>query len=262
MSFIIFRILSCNAMISSYHIIIQSCYEWFSASLVSCLFLTLTGVLTSVPRRGLNRTWQDRRIAWNKDTLFFARPNENKIIDSIPLSEVADVSAIAQTVGRKAKDEEKQIISNEGKKKNDGKESAFAALKITEAALTFTDSIGFPRGSGDNATEPSDDPVPVEIARKNSNMEGVVVKIRTIPNGFNSGRAYCLRTNRHDFGQNLCSDLTRKSKAARVRAEKLSKFQKNQAILRKFYYSNPFQMFMSSMILAVRARAMTSWFVC
>ena len=202
-------------------------------------------------------TWQERRIVWNREKLYFSRPNENTIIDSIPLSEMTGISSVAHTIeNRRAREGEKPVTNNEGRKIQESKDAS-SGLHLPEATFTFTDPIGFGPGSNENTATPSDDRVSAEAPRmKNALTEGEncleIIQIKTIPEGFNSGRTYCLRTSRVGFCEAFCLEMTSKSKAARVRAEKLSRFQKNQAFLRKIYRSNPFQMFVSFLILAVR----------
>ena len=88
---------------------------------------------------------------------------------------------------------------------------------------------------------------------KSCSGECEILHIKTKTDGFNSGRTYCLRTDRNGTCQDISTDLMRKARAARIREEKLTKFQKNQMKMRRLYNSTPFQASVSLMILAVRA---------
>ncbi len=54
-----------------------------------------------------------------------------------------------------------------------------------------------------------------------------VLQIRTIPEGYNSGRAYYIRAE-SSACQNMVTDLEKLAQAARVLAEKRTRFEKNQ----------------------------------
>ena len=87
---------------------------------------------------------------------------------------------------------------------------------------------------------------------KSCGNDSEILHIKTKTDGFNSGRTYCLRTDRNGACQGISADLMRKARAARLREEKLTKFQKNQMKMSKLYNSTPFQASVSLLILAVR----------
>ena len=175
-----------------------------------------------------DRTWQGRRVVWNKDALYLSRTNEDKIIDSIPLAEMTEIVPLHTAGNRKIEVEDRN-----------GEGAASSLIYVHGNGL-----IG-------NAGEVEVLPALEAHKEQNSSVEGEIVQIKTLLDGLNSGRVYCFRSHQTGFSLNFCLNLTKQSKAARDRAEKLSRFQKHQAFLRELYHSTPFQVFVSFLILAV-----------
>ena len=182
-----------------------------------------------------------------KTFCIFTRPNEDKIIDFIPLSEVTSLSPThtAESMKPNAENMSKDI---------EKRSSSLSFLHNTKSVLSAVRGSTVPIADLDRTNEIEDSDAH-EAARAmdfNLSMNGKIVQIKTIPHGFNSGRVYYLRSNYPGFSSSFCSEMMRKAKDARVRSEKLSRFQKNQATLRKIYHSTLFQLVVSCLILAVR----------
>ena len=77
------------------------------------------------------------------------------------------------------------------------------------------------------------------------------LQIVTDPDGYNSGRKYVLRASSDEACEQLIKDLTALSKIEKKKAERRSKFQRTQAKTKRFFLSNGFHVFMSTMILVV-----------
>ena len=77
-------------------------------------------------------------------------------------------------------------------------------------------------------------------------------QIKTIPNGFTSGRTYALKAyTSSQFGA-IVSDLERLSAEARAEAEAKSNFRRSQDRVRSIYNSTPFQILVAMLIVLVR----------
>jgi hypothetical protein len=67
------------------------------------------------------------------------------------------------------------------------------------------------------------------------------LQIRTIPDGYNSGRVYYLRANTTACCRKIMTDLTKAVNVARKRAEVKTRFEKAQHTARKLHDSLAFQ---------------------
>jgi hypothetical protein len=76
-------------------------------------------------------------------------------------------------------------------------------------------------------------------------------QIRTLTDGFNSGRTYYLHSNTADECKEVFEVLRKFAEIARKRAEKYSKFRESQKWLRAVYDSNMFQLGSSLLIVMV-----------
>ncbi len=222
------------------------------------------------------RTWQKRRVAWNKTQILFARPQDTKVIDSIPLSEVTDVALSTQKKIKfktKESEEDKAKVSEDyrasffGETWSEGRKEDITDQRGNTADLNRTGSAqegkaydltadaedkSLAKKSGPKASE-QHPAYTSDQKTKSCSGECEILHIKTKTDGFNSGRTYCLRTDRTGTCQDISADLMRKARAARIREDKLTKFQKNQMQMRRLYNSSPFQASVSLMIVAVRA---------
>ena len=81
--------------------------------------------------------------------------------------------------------------------------------------------------------------------------EPLALQIATIAEGYNSGRPYYIQLENNQSLQILKNLLLKNSKAARKRAEARTTFRRIQYAVRKVYDSQPFQIFVASLIAGV-----------
>ncbi len=79
-----------------------------------------------------------------------------------------------------------------------------------------------------------------------------VIHVRTMPEGSNAGRAYCLRSITEIDCRSIVSVWEQNSRAAKKMRESKTGLQRCQAAVRKFYHSSPFQLVASTLIMMVR----------
>jgi hypothetical protein len=77
------------------------------------------------------------------------------------------------------------------------------------------------------------------------------IQIRTVLNGFNSGRIYYLQSDSAESCAEMVQCLQKIVGVAKARAEKASKFRKSQKQLRTIYDSQLFQLLSSFLIVSV-----------
>ena len=85
--------------------------------------------------------------------------------------------------------------------------------------------------------------------------KAAVLEIKTLPDGYNSGRTYYLSTHSQHTLDELIQCLSHKAQAARAQAETRTAFQRLQLRVRRRYESPLFQGLMAVLIAAVRRRA-------
>jgi hypothetical protein len=85
-----------------------------------------------------------------------------------------------------------------------------------------------------------------------------VIQIKTIPEGHNSGRTYYLRTKDSEDSMKLMIALPSLVKSAKNRADKKSRFEKNQLLVRSIYTSRTMQYLMAALIFGVVAHFILS----
>ncbi len=214
-------------------------------------------------------------MVWNRERILFTRTKDIKIIDSIPLSEITGITLSTEKKFKlKVTEEEKprgvgcnKTTSFSGSsasvgRKVDRKEKNVSASEITTMDIQNAEITGRPMicaEDNSSANVPEANAADQDLARmsdqksKSCGNDSEILHIKTKTDGFNSGRTYCLRTDRTGTCQNISADLMRKARAARIREEKLTRFQKNQMQMSKLYNSTPFQVSVSVLILAVRA---------
>ena len=95
------------------------------------------------------------------------------------------------------------------------------------------------------------------IANANGKLAGQakgsskLLQIRTVPEGFNSGRTYYVRFSSNALCQEVVLELTNKANEARKKLLKLTRFQKNQELVRVVFISKYFQFTVAALIFAV-----------
>ena len=81
--------------------------------------------------------------------------------------------------------------------------------------------------------------------------EPLALQIATVAEGYNSGRPYYIQLETIQSLQSLKKLLLKNSKAARKRAEARTTFRRIQYAVREVYDSQPFQIFVASLIAGV-----------
>ena len=79
-----------------------------------------------------------------------------------------------------------------------------------------------------------------------------VIQIETIPDGYNSGRVYYLKTESTECCESIVKDLKSYASAAKGRKAGISSFQKLQTIALSIHDSIPFQIVSALLIIAVQ----------
>ena len=164
--------------------------------------------------------WQDRRVAYSKTRLLFTLIGDDDMIrDQIPLHEIKKIEIMSRatdidldTRARQNDDERHQSVSSMG-----------------------SNHIVSSRTSGDR-----DDACPK------------VIQIETIPDGYNSGRVYYLKTESTECCESIVEELRSYAKAAKERKAGNSSFQKLQTIELPIHDSIPFQIVSALLIIAVQ----------
>lgn len=80
------------------------------------------------------------------------------------------------------------------------------------------------------------------------------LQVKTILDGYNSGRTYYLVTNNQLECMQLCVELSRLSRDAKQRKEAKGRFEKSQDWVRQLYNSFVFQVLAALLIFAVYAK--------
>lgn len=91
--------------------------------------------------------------------------------------------------------------------------------------------------------------------RRGAGVRFLAIQIRTIPDGFNSGRAYYLRASLNDSSkrtEDLVQRLSLASQAAKLRTRRKSLFLRSQDAVKVVQGSFTFQIMIAALIIAVR----------
>ena len=166
------------------------------------------------------RAWHDRRVSATKDAIFFSRTNEKEgeeqVIDAIPFFEIEEIGP-----GHV----ENQIGADDGR----------LSQKRSEI-----DKKGHSAARQSNMVADS-----TKVKFRNS------FQIRTLIDGYNSGRSYYLKA----ASAEECTEIMNKLKALANTAKKLkeakTRFQESQERIRVVYHSTAVQGVVAAMIVAV-----------
>jgi hypothetical protein len=187
----------------------------------------------------LDGTWQTRRVVWTKQKIAFARVNDNVMIDVIPLCEVECVQSLQHEIDPHSKstfDKETTSTPVGGDHLLHG-ETNVPAISLA----SFNSRVSkFPLDSHSKSGRLShlnlenlmdNSRMGASVSKKNtvSTTPSLGLRIRTVPNGFNSGRVYVLRACTEQQRAEIIADLTRLADEERKRAEARSRFKMNQA---------------------------------
>ena len=91
------------------------------------------------------------------------------------------------------------------------------------------------------AHKPSPAPRRQQMERSSTIRFDSLLRIKTTPDGLNSGRTYFLRAPSHDACERIISELSKAADDAKRRLHVLSRFQKSQEVARVLFFSAPFQ---------------------
>ncbi len=128
-------------------------------------------------------------------------------------------------------------------------EEIIAVETMREASDQVEYSFGsfLDKQKGKNSSEDA------KINRVKSGRSAFSFQIRTLTDGFNSGRTYYLHSNSAEACKEVVGILRMFVEIARRRAEKYSKFRESKRWLRSIYDSNMFQLSSSFLIVLVTA---------
>ena len=166
----------------------------------------------------LLQEWQQRRVVLTKNSLFFALVDEDLIRDQIPLHEIEDVEIMHEPTD--LEDLLSRFREGRVRRQLDSRRASSASKK-------------------------SERDVDLQVTKLK------VFQIRTIEDGFNTGRTYYVQTE----SSKECSIFVQHLKAAAAsavrRAKGSTKFQELQNKARRIYECAPFQILAALLIIAV-----------
>jgi hypothetical protein len=167
-------------------------------------------------------------MVWTQDLIFFAREADSTTVDTIPLNEILSVSAMSDTLSNGAK--RSHSIMSIMSQDEDAMESA---LKTSEKRENDVVKLGRLSSSGLNG----------RLDR--------IFQIKTIAEGFNSGRTYYLEAESVPTRRSIVPQLDAAIKSSKQRAEARSVFERLQGRVKGIYNSNLFQGAMALFIILV-----------
>ena len=198
----------------------------------------------------LDRSWQMRRVQWSKETIYFKRLEGDNVIDSIPLAEIDEIVCASDFESKTGRDRStvpeppqdhdspSQVVKNSF--------SSFTQMLKSENA--FKGVFGAPFCGLFAKPTLSNGKIPDKTSQQG---ESPVLHIRTIPGGFNSGRAYCLRVRSDTDRENMFTMLSRSVKLAKRKDRTKTQLNRWHKHIRAFYYSSEFQFAISMLIFTV-----------
>eukprot|EP00291_Cryptomonas_curvata_P012215 CAMPEP_0172202658 /NCGR_PEP_ID=MMETSP1050-20130122/30796_1 /TAXON_ID=233186 /ORGANISM="Cryptomonas curvata, Strain CCAP979/52" /LENGTH=244 /DNA_ID=CAMNT_0012880677 /DNA_START=80 /DNA_END=810 /DNA_ORIENTATION=- len=173
----------------------------------------------------LDGTWQSRQMVWTKALIYFIRTADKAVVDTIPLNEIVSVASINKNLKRKRT---LSMISISSSIENTSVQEPGKIQKDSESSSIL----------GKLQRAPSSDP------------SDAIIQIKTIPEGFNSGRTYHLQADSEEQGSAIASQLEKISKDVKHHAEAKSRFQKSQEKVKAIYCSLPFQTTIAILIIS------------
>ena len=168
-----------------------------------------------------DRSWKPGVIAWSEKNLLFCKSRaEETILDSIPLHEIFSVLKMA------AEDIDRPLDA------------------LAETARS---------PSGLRKSEVSDQVSPLPSDYYRDSQFDALFRIKTVPDGYNSGRTYFLRAQSDESCELIVSQLSKAATDAKQKLNVLSKFQKSQEIAKSIFFSAAFQSGSCLLILTVQS---------
>ena len=177
------------------------------------------------------RSWQKIKLAWTKAIIAFGKVAENRLIDAVPLSEIAHIHAMQDSNSSlpfapgSAPKEIRDLAPASGTQSNLsmlGKSMAFSGFRKDSTSLSEA-----------------------QIAK------GFTLILMTDECGYNSGRKYYIQTNSDADRREIIQVLGKKCKAAKQSKNAKSRLDSVKATVRRLTTSNPFQYFFAMLIVAV-----------
>ena len=165
-------------------------------------------------------------MVWTKDFIYFSREGQSIAVDTIPLNEIIGVTAMNKKMQRR---KTMSLISLNGG-------------STTEKEL-FKDS-----------SKSQKDLDPSSVRKIQSDVNGSfdrLVQIKTMAEGFNSGRTYFLQAISDEQCYTIVQRLEKAVKDAVQRAAATSRFRASQATVKQFYCSMFFQGTIAFLIITV-----------
>lgn len=188
------------------------------------------------PRIMLNffvRIWQRRRIIWIPDMIFIAIGD--KMLDMIPMHEI---HCIAEMNEESSSDLRRPPITDSRLRDLPQSEFSRVSTSINTGVGSLQKSSTIRNGE-----------------RRGAGVRFLAIQIRTIPDGFNSGRAYYLRASLNDSSkttEDLVQRLSFASQAAKLRTRRKSLFLRSQDAVKVVQGAFTFQIMIAALIIAVR----------
>lgn len=154
-----------------------------------------------------------RRVVWTKKKIYLTFVSEDSVFDSIPLAEIASIQQINET-------------------------------PRSESAMTGSFTSAQPLTQQPRQT-------PVKSADSSQTRFQHAFQLKTIPDGFNSGRTYNLQAASDEQCRTVCESILRLSRRAREEAAATSSIRRAQARVAAMYESTAFQSGVAVLIIAV-----------
>jgi hypothetical protein len=163
-----------------------------------------------------------RRVACTKSKLHFMLPDDDLIRDSIPLEEICAVEVMGESIGH-----------------------GYRPNSYNIRRVNHEDHTG--RGSKENNITIADLESDTTVC-----MRLNAFQIRTIPDGFNSGRVYYLQAENREVCDGIIEKMRKLISNAKTKADGTSRYIRSQNIARGMYESPAFQTLSSLLIIVVR----------
>jgi hypothetical protein len=175
------------------------------------------------------RIWKGRTVLWTHDTLYFA--HGEVMVDSIPLHEIMSIEEMNEDL------ELSQSLQSPSIR-------PFISISTLERKNSTLDQ-------GKDKTADTEQ-------KKLTGHRKCIIQLKTVPEGFNLGRIYYLKANVDTPDRLIITHLSEARIKAKGIAERKSKFQKSQDMMRKVQESLVFQIIVAMLILLVRSLSV-SW---
>ena len=198
----------------------------------------------------LDRSWQMRRVLWTEEHLYFKRLEGENIIDLIPFDEIDEIVCASnfeldnwRNISVKKTSAQDQDSSSQATKN-----SIHSFAQKLRKQDAFQNIFGLPF-CGIFAD--------LSIAVRKSNTEdsrlyeNPVLHIRTIPGGFNSGRAYCFRIRSETDRENMFATLTKNIKLAKRKDRARTHWNRFHKHVSAFYNCSQFRFVVSMLLFTV-----------